>query len=166
MNLSWVVYCLPMRLLLMWFGGQCPTLPWAGEEKKARTRVSVHPPCLYVCLFTAWVSSRGDFPVLALGKMWMSLCRNPHVTVAQGTWTVLSVTGQWHRGHLNSFQTWPRPAFLLHQEAVQDTGGRASVTGGAGLFQLQKCLWNWSLWERIYAQVARVMESLWMQPLL
>lgn len=32
-----------------------------------------------------------------------------------------------------------KAGFLLHWEAVQDTGGRASITGDAGFFQLQKC---------------------------
>lgn len=148
----------------VWWTVSSAAISWRTETSQD---MGFSPPSLPVCFsFHFWVSSRGDFPVLALEKMWMFLCRNPHVTVTWGTCTVLSVTGQWHRGHLNSSQTWPRPAFLLHQEAVQNTGGRASINGDAGLFQLQKCLWNWSLWERIYAQVAWVEESFLMQPLL
>lgn len=69
MNLSWVVCFLPVQLLLMWCGGQCPELPSAGDWKKASTLTSVQPLGLYIFLFNARVSSGGVFPVLALEKM-------------------------------------------------------------------------------------------------
>lgn len=69
MNLSWVVCWLPVQLLLTWCGEQCPELPSAGEQKKALALTSVHPLFLYIFLLTARVSSRDNFPVLALEKM-------------------------------------------------------------------------------------------------